>query len=59
MKDNKINVELLVPSIKEKYNISIPVSKTIGEVIIILNKTINLQKKLKILSRCLDKRWQR
>jgi len=41
MKDNKINVELLVPSIKEKYNISIPVSKTIGEVIIILNKTIN------------------
>jgi len=40
MKDNKINVELLVPSIKEIYNISIPVNKTIGEVIVILNNTL-------------------
>ena len=41
MKDNKINVDLIVPSIGEKYNIFIPVNKTIGEVIVILNKTIN------------------
>ena len=41
MKDNKINVDLIVPSIGEKYNIFIPVNKTIGEVIVILNNTIN------------------
>ena len=41
MKENKINIELIVPSIREKYSVFIPVNKTIGEVIIILNKTIN------------------
>lgn len=41
MKDNKINVELIVPTIGEKYNIFIPVNKTIGEVLQILNNTIN------------------
>lgn len=41
MKENKVNVELIVPSIGKKYNIFIPVNKTIGEVIVILNKTIN------------------
>lgn len=41
MKENKINVELIVPSIGKRYNIFIPVNKTIGEVIVILNKTIN------------------
>lgn len=41
MKDNKVNVELIVPNIGERYNIFIPVNKTIGEVILILNKTIN------------------
>lgn len=41
MKDNKVNVDLIVPSIGERYNIFIPVNKTIGEVIVILNKTIN------------------
>lgn len=41
MKENKVNVELIVPSIGKRYNIFIPVNKTIGEVIIILNKTIN------------------
>ena len=39
--DNKVNVDLIVPSIGEKYNIFIPVNKTIGEVIVILNNTIN------------------
>ena len=41
MKDNKINVDLIVPSIGERYNVFIPVNKTIGEVIVILNNTIN------------------
>ena len=41
MKDNKVNVDLIVPSIGERYNIFIPVNKTIGEVIVILNQTIN------------------
>ena len=41
MKDNKVNVDLIVPSIGERYNIFIPVNKTIGEVIVILNETIN------------------
>lgn len=41
MKDNKVNVDLIVPSIGERYNIFIPVNKTVGEVIVILNNTIN------------------
>lgn len=41
MKDNKVNVDLIVPSIGERYNLFIPVNKTIGEVITILNKSIN------------------
>ena len=41
MKDNKINVDLIVPSIGEKFNLFIPVNKTVGEIIVILNNTIN------------------
>lgn len=41
VKDNKVNVELIVPSIGKRYDIFIPVNKTIGEVIVILNKTID------------------
>lgn len=41
MKENKINIELIVPSIGEKYSVFIPVNKTIGEVIVILNKLLN------------------
>ncbi|MBE6149753.1 MAG: hypothetical protein E7170_03395 [Firmicutes bacterium] len=41
MKENKVNVELIVPSIGKRYNIFIPVNKTIGEVIAILNNSIN------------------
>lgn len=41
MKDNKVNVDLIVPSIGERYNLFIPVNKTVGEVIVILNNTIN------------------
>lgn len=41
MKENKVNVELIVPSIGKKFNIFIPTNKTIGEIIVVLNKTIN------------------
>lgn len=41
MKENKVNVDLIVPSVGKRYNIFIPVNKTVGEVIVILNKTIN------------------
>lgn len=41
MKGNKVNVDLIVPSIGERYNLFIPVNKTVGEVIVILNNTIN------------------
>ena len=40
MKDNKVNVDLIVPSIGERYNIFLPVNKTIGEAIVILNNMI-------------------
>lgn len=40
MKDNKVNVDLLVPSIGEKFNLFIPVNKSVGEIIVILNNTI-------------------
>ena len=41
MKNNKVNIDLIVPSVGQKYNLFIPINKTIGEVIVILNKTIN------------------
>lgn len=41
MKDNKINVDLIVPSLGVTYNLFIPVNKTVGELIVILNNTIN------------------
>ena len=41
VKENKVNVELIVPHVGKRYNIFIPVNKTVGEVIVILNKTIN------------------
>ena len=41
MKENKVNVELIVPCVGKCYSLFIPVNKTVGEVILILNKTIN------------------
>jgi len=41
VKDNKINVDLIVPGVDEKYNVFIPVNKTIGEVIVILANMVN------------------
>lgn len=57
MKENKVNVELIVPSVGKVYSVFIPINKTIGEVIVILNRTINemtsafpLSNKLSILN---------
>ncbi len=41
MKENKVNIDLIVPAVGQRYNLFIPVNKTIGEIIIILNNTIN------------------
>lgn len=41
MRDDKVNVELIVPNIGKTYNIFVPVNKTVGEVIVILNNIIN------------------
>lgn len=38
---NKINVDIIVPSINEKYNLFIPINKTVGEIIKLLNQSIN------------------
>ena len=38
---NKVLVELLVPDIEKKYNIFIPLNKTVGNVIILLSKSIS------------------
>lgn len=38
---NKINVDVIVPSLNETYNLKIPVNKKIGEVIKLLNQAIN------------------
>lgn len=38
---NKINVDVFVPKLNETYNLFIPVNKTIGEIIKLLNVAIN------------------
>ncbi len=38
---NKINVDILVPNINQTYNLFIPVNKTVGEVVKLINKAIN------------------
>ena len=41
MNNNKILINLVVPSLNESYNIFIPVNKTVAETIILLNQTIH------------------
>ena len=38
---NKINVDVFVPKLNETYNLFIPVNKTIGEIIKLLNLAIS------------------
>lgn len=41
MKDNKVNVDLIVPSLGEKFNVFLPLNKTVGEIILILTNILN------------------
>ncbi len=40
MNNNKVCVDLIVPSIEERYNVFIPVNKKTIEIIFLLNKAI-------------------
>ena len=40
MIENKINIDLIVPGVDEKYNVFIPVNKTVGEIIVILSNIV-------------------
>ena len=37
---NKILVELIVPELDEKFNLFIPINKKIGNIIVLLNKSV-------------------
>lgn len=37
---NKILIELIVPDVEEKFNLFIPASKRIGNVIVLVNKSV-------------------
>jgi len=39
--NNKIYVEISIPSIEKKYDLFIPKNRKIGEVVILINKAIN------------------
>ena len=39
--NNKVLVNLIVPSIEERYNVFIPINKKTIEIIFLLNKAIN------------------
>jgi len=41
LNNNKVCVDLIVPSIEERYNVFIPVNKKTIEIIFLLNKAIN------------------
>lgn len=38
---NKININVLVPTVNETFNLFIPVNKTVGEVVYLINMAIN------------------
>ena len=42
---NKVLVQIVVPDLDEKYDILLPISKKIGEIIILVNKAILEMKK--------------
>ena len=41
MNNNKVCVDLIVPSIEERYNVFLPINKKTIEIIFFLNKAIN------------------
>lgn len=38
---NKLLIELIVPEIDQKFNLFIPINKKIGNVIVLLNKSVS------------------
>lgn len=38
---NKVNVDVIIPSLEETYNVFLPVNKKTIEIIFLLNKAIN------------------
>ena len=41
MNNNKVLVNLVVPTLSETYNVFLPINKTVAEIIILLNQTIH------------------
>ncbi len=41
MNNNKVCIDLIVPSIEERYNVFIPINKKTIEIIFLLNKAIS------------------
>ena len=41
MNNNKILINLVIPSLSQVYNVFIPINKTVAETIVILNQTIH------------------
>ncbi len=39
--NDKVNVEVIVPEIEERYNVFLPINKKMGTVIKLLNKAVN------------------
>ena len=39
--NDKVNVEIIVPEIEEKYNVLLPINKRIGTISNLLNKAVN------------------
>ncbi len=39
--NEKVNVELILPEIEERYNVLLPINKRIGTIVLLLNKAIN------------------
>lgn len=37
---NKILIELIIPDIDEKFNLFIPINKRVGNIIVLLNKSL-------------------
>jgi len=39
--NDKVNVEIIVPEIEQRYNVYLPVNKKIGTILTLLSKAIN------------------
>ena len=38
---NKLLIELIVPDIDEKFNLFIPINKRVGNIVVLLNKSVS------------------